>query len=105
METTVQYNKIELVVGATLAQCVSRLISLSAKKGQMLCAEFNGHMFYSDKVSLDSAYKEMTGMTYAEFIQQQEQKRIEIKQAERDYELSIPSLVSEWIKARFNQTV
>ena len=45
---------------------VDLLLSYKAK-GESVCYDFNGHMLYSDTVTMDSAYLEVTGFTKKQF--------------------------------------
>lgn len=58
-----EYMEIEFDCGATIDECVERLLR---NPKTLLKGEFNGHMLYSDTVTIDSAYLEITGMTKAD---------------------------------------
>ena len=59
-------EKIELYPGMDLDKAIE--ILLEAKKaGVSVYCEFNGHKLYSNNVTIDSAYLEVTGETKAEF--------------------------------------
>ena len=60
------YKNIEVDVGATIDEVVNLLLSY-AQNGEKARAEFNGHILYSDSVTIDKAYKAITGMTKSEF--------------------------------------
>ncbi len=45
------------------------IVLLEAKRrGDLVSSNFNGHMFYSDKIELDKAYLEYYDMTYSEHL-------------------------------------
>src|SRR5574344_1594669 len=91
------YKQIEIVCGYTIAECVLTLMRYASKK-EFVCADFNGKMLYSDTVSMDSAYKEITGMTYYDFIEHENQMRKEIEKSEKEHQEAIPKLTQEYIK-------
>lgn len=62
-----QYVRLQQVDGADLKNIVSKLVTLGAS-GQFVYAEVNGVRLFSDRVSLDSAYREVTGMSYADYV-------------------------------------
>lgn len=61
-----QYVKLQQVDDTDLKSVVSKLVALGAA-GHFVYAEVGGVRLLSDKVSLDSAYREVTGMSYAEY--------------------------------------
>ncbi|MCR6116646.1 hypothetical protein HXA31_20165 [Salipaludibacillus agaradhaerens] len=60
------YLKVEFTLGDTIENAVNQLLK-HKEKGQPACGDFNGVTLYSDTVTMDGAYKEITGMTKAEF--------------------------------------
>ena len=65
---------------------------------KLVCTEFNGVMLYSDTVTMDGAYKEITGETKAEFDKAQQEWHKEYERKEREHKENIPTLSEEWIK-------
>lgn len=61
-----KYEEIEFCVGNTIEQAVNKLLSYKAE-GKLVYGEFNGAIFYSDTVTMDSAYKLITGKAKSEF--------------------------------------
>ena len=55
------------------------------KMGRSVYVNFNGHKLYSCDITLDGAYKEITGMTKAESIKAREEaiKKWELERKER----------------------
>jgi hypothetical protein len=58
-----QYTEIEFGIGSNLEDCVNRL---TRDEHRLLKGTFNGHTFYSDTVTMDSAYMTVMGKTKAE---------------------------------------
>ncbi|WP_017470627.1 hypothetical protein [Amphibacillus jilinensis] len=61
-----KYEQVEFLPGSTIDHVVNELLSYR-EKGKLVSAEFNGVILYSDTVTLDSVYREITGKTKAEF--------------------------------------
>lgn len=61
-----KYVKVNFTLGSTIAQAVSELLSYK-QRGKLAYGEFNGVTLHSDTVTMDSAYKDIVGMTKAEF--------------------------------------
>ena len=79
-----------------LERCVERLLEYK-EKGELVKYEFNGHMLYSDTVTMDSAYLEITGKTKDDFDKEQEEwrekLRIESELAEKASQENIPNWI------------
>lgn len=73
------------------------------KMGRSVYVNFNGHKLYSCDITLDGAYKEITGMTKAESIKAREEaiKKWELERKERkeQAERKIPEWISEGEKS------
>lgn len=67
------YKEIDFGCGCSIQEAVKQLIEYITR-GEFVCGEFNGHMLYSDTVSIDSAYLEITGKTYSDFIATRQRK-------------------------------
>ena len=61
------YGKIEFSLGSTIEQAVNELLNYK-KKGKLVYGKFNGVTLYSDTVTMDFAYREITGKSKAEFV-------------------------------------
>ena len=61
------YRKITLEQGITLNEMVFYLMEY-ASRGEFVCAEYEGHKFYSDTISMNSAYQKVYGKTYYEIM-------------------------------------
>lgn len=60
------YLKVSFTLGDTIENAVNQLLEYK-EKGQLVCGKFNDVTLYSDTVTMDKAYKEIVGMTKAEF--------------------------------------
>lgn len=74
-----KYNEIDFYPGCTIEQAVHELWDYNSR-GLMVYGDFNGHKLYSDTVTMNSAYKEITGKTKCEFDKN-------MKQCKEDYEI------------------
>lgn len=90
------YKEIEFSVGCNVESAVNKLL-IYKEKGILACGTFNGHTLYSDTVTMDGAYKEITGKTKAELDKEHEEWRESYEKAEKEHKESIPSLAKEWI--------
>lgn len=63
-----KYGQVGFPLGSTIEQAVNELLSYR-EKGKLAVGKFNGVTLYSDTVTLDSAYREITGKTKTEFDQ------------------------------------
>jgi hypothetical protein len=61
-----KYEQVKFLPGSTIEHVVNELLSYR-EKGQLAVAKFNGVTLYSDTVTMDSAYQEITGKTKTEF--------------------------------------
>lgn len=62
-----KYTKIDAnAIGWDIESVVEDLLKYK-NEGKLISTEFNGVMLYSDTVTIDSAYKSITGKTKAEF--------------------------------------
>jgi hypothetical protein len=71
MKNTISFNGKEYlevtIPRARLNDVVEELLKYQAN-GELVCTVFSGHRLYSDTVTLDSAYLEVTGETAADFF-------------------------------------
>jgi len=91
------YRKIEFDCGCNIENAVNELLRYK-EKGRLVYGEFNGHPLYSDTVTLDGAYKEITGKTKAELDKEQEEWRENYHREEREFKQQIPSLSMGWMQ-------
>lgn len=91
------YAEIELSSGCTIDEAVDELMYYK-NKGIKVYGEFNGHKLYSDTVTIDSAYKEITGRTKEECdIEKKKISEQFKKQLEEGKEKAIKK-ISFWIE-------
>lgn len=91
------YKEIEFYAGCDIETAVYKLLDYK-KMGELACGSFNGHMLYSDKVTVDSAYMEIMGKTKAEWDKEQEEWRKEYQRREEEHKAKVPELSVEWIE-------
>lgn len=79
-------KQIKLASYDTLESAVYTLLAAKAR-GQHVWCYFNGHKLYSDNVTMDSAYLELTGRTKKEFDQQLLESREQFKKSRQEAKL------------------
>ncbi|GGP16259.1 hypothetical protein [Oceanobacillus neutriphilus] len=62
------YSKVDFTPGDTIESAVNQLLE-HKDKGELAYGVFNGVRLHSDTVTMDEAYKEITGMTKADFCE------------------------------------
>lgn len=60
------YIEIRFALGGTIDQAVHELMSYK-QRGELAYGKFNGVFLYSNTITMDLAYKHITGMTKAEY--------------------------------------
>lgn len=88
------YRKVDYV-GSTIEQAVKALLGYR-KEGKLVCTEFNGTTLYSDTVTMDGAYKAITGKTKAECDKAHQEWKEEYDRKEKEHQESIPALSEVW---------
>ena len=83
-----KYTEVELN-GYNIESCVNELLEYK-RKGKLVYADFNGHRLYSGTVTMDSAYKEITGNTKKEYYDHIEKQLEEYKKQKMEHIKSIP---------------
>lgn len=94
---TDDYVKIELYAGASIDTAVAKLLKYR-EAGKKAYVDFNGRILYSDTVTMDSAYTEITGSTRDDFYAAREAERKAYEQKEKEHQENIPNLSKEWIE-------
>lgn len=89
-----KYRKLEFYYGS-IEDFVYLLLHYK-EKGELVYADFNGHRFYSDTVTMDGAYKEITGKTKAEFDYMIKEQKDAWEEQKREHEVSIPKKTKYW---------
>jgi predicted nuclease with TOPRIM domain len=90
------YKTVKFLIGNDIEDAVKELLDYKAK-GILVKGEFNGCTLYSDTVTVDGAYKEITSKTKAEFDKSREEWKENYDKAEKEHTEKIPSLTEEWI--------
>ena len=62
-------KEVEFLIGLNLEEVVKCLIK-ARKNNRSICCEFNGHLLYSDNITMDLAFNEVYGMTKEEYDKQ-----------------------------------
>lgn len=91
-----KYKKVDLPIGNTIEDAVKELLN-HKEKGMLTCIDFNGTALYSDTVTMDEAYKEVTGKTKTEFDKAQQEWREDYKKQENAHKDHIPEEVKVWM--------
>lgn len=89
-----EYKKIEFW-GNNIDQAVQELLKYK-EKGILVCCDFNGVMLYSDTVTLDSAYIQITGQTKAEREEAHRKWKENYNKEEKEFKERIPQLTEMW---------
>lgn len=102
-ETTIHNNKTYIRLddnwGSSLAECVKQLQYKSVKdKDNLYYINFNDDLFYSDEVTLDSAYKQIFDKTYGEYLDYCNKNKAEIELMNEEFERNIPELIEHYKK-------
>lgn len=92
-----EYNYFD-IGWVTVEEAVAELIKETIRKKQLFYTQFNESIIYSDEISLDSAYKEITGQTYEEFQTARKQEHEKILRLNAEYEQKIPELTKAYIE-------
>lgn len=91
------YRKIEFYCGCDLSTAVMELLEYK-ERGELVCGDFNGHMLYSDTVTMDGAYLEIVGVTKAEYDRKEEESRQRWIQSKKEHKERIPQLTKKWVE-------
>lgn len=91
------YKEIDLWAGCTIEQAV-RILMDYREKGELVSCNFNEIILYSDTITLDNAYKQITGKTKDEIDRAEKEWREEYDRREKEFKETIPSLIKEWVE-------
>lgn len=89
------YNEIYFSSSSDIEKCVKELLAYK-EKGALVYGCFNGHKLYSDNITIDSAYKTITGKTKAEFEDYIKSQIAAEEKANQEYKEKIPELLQYW---------
>ena len=92
-----KYEEIEFLVGNTIEDAVNELL-VYKKKGKLVYGYFNGYKLCSDTVTMDSAYKKITGKTKSEFDKIIQEKMDNFEKQEKEHKKQIPLLAKTWME-------
>jgi len=93
------YREIEFSVGCNVEEAVNKLLNYK-ERGILACGDFNGHILYSDTVTMNGAYKEIIGKTKAELEKEHQEWKENYSREEIKFKENIPSLSEEWMKKK-----
>ena len=81
----------------TIEDTVNELLNFK-EKGQLASCNFNGTTLYSDTVTMDSAYKEITRKTKSEFDDELKQHQENRRRQQREHKEKTPELAKVWME-------
>lgn len=90
------YKKIYFTAGSTVESAVNELLK-HREAGKLACGDFNGITLYSDTVTMDDAYKLITGKTKSEFDEAAKQRQEANERQQREHEEKISDLTTVWM--------
>lgn len=91
-----EYKVIEFW-GCNIEGAVNELLEYK-ERGILASGDFNGVVLYSDTVTMDDAYKSITGNTKEEFDLAIKKQRDEWEEQKRQHEEAIPQLTKFWVE-------
>ncbi len=91
-----KYTEIDFYPGRNIEECVNELLRYK-EKGKLVFGVFNGHKLYSDTVTMDSAYKEITGNTKKEFDDYIKKQNEEYQRQKQEHIKAIPEKAKLWM--------
>lgn len=92
-----KYEQVEFFAGSTVEEAVNELLNYK-QKGKLVCGEFNGVVLFSDLVTMDSAYQQITGKTKPEFDKSQREWKDNYDKQKKEHNERIPELSRVWMK-------
>ena len=90
------YIKIEFPIGYSIEQAVKKLLEYR-EKGILAYGEFYGINLYSDTITINRAYKQITGKTKLDFDEEKRRLKEEFDKREKEQKENILELTEEWI--------
>lgn len=91
------YREIDFFPGRNIKECVNELLEYKAK-GELVFGVFNGHKLYSDTVTMDSAYREITGKTEKEYNDYLKKQHEEYEKQKQEHIDAIPYKSKIWME-------
>lgn len=96
-----EYTDLGVFWGFKLKDVV-KILHKYRDEGKKVKTDFNGIILYSDTVTLEGAYKEVTGRSFDEYCEFEREERKKMIREEKEYEDKIPQLTIEWIEKGHN---
>lgn len=91
------YREIDFFPGRNIKECVNELLEYKAK-GELVFGVFNGHKLYSDTITMDNAYREITGKTEKEYNDYLKRQFEEYEKEKQEHIDNIPKLTQYWME-------
>lgn len=91
------YKEINFGAVSCVEDAVNDLL-IYKEKGMLACGSFNGIVLYSDTVTMDNAYSEITGKTKGDFDKGQQEWKENYNKEEREHKERIPRLSKAYTK-------
>lgn len=91
------YREIDFLPGRNIKECVNELLEYKVK-GELVFGNFNGHNLYSDTITMDNAYREITGKTEKEYNDYLKKQHEEYEKEKQEHIDNIPKLTQYWME-------
>ena len=91
------YEKLDAYAGMSIDTAVEALLEYR-DAGKKAYVNFNGHVLYSDTVTLDDAYRNITGCSREKYFNEMLKAQKASKRREKSHLKRIPKLIPKWIK-------
>lgn len=91
-----KYTEISFDAHTSLEKAVA-ILQEHNNRGELVCGAFNGHILYSDKVTIDNVYLECFGKSKEEYELAKKKCLGNANQAHAEYESRLPELMENWI--------
>jgi len=91
------YISTEFAPGETIDSAVKKLQEFKSK-GILVSGNFNGKQLFSDTVTVDGAYKEITGKSYEEYRAEERIRIDNYKKEMEEFNNNLPQMIQEWSK-------
>lgn len=91
-----EYKEIRFKGYTDIEEAVAILQEYNSRR-ELVCGTFNGHILYSDQVTIDNAYFELFGKSKEDFEKVKQECLEGLKQEHAEYERKLPELMDEWI--------
>lgn len=91
------YKEIEFDCGINIEEAVNELLRYK-NRNLKVYGSFNGHKLYSDTVTLDNAYKKITGYTKKDYDEKMKKEYEENKRYLEECKLNAAKNIPNWIE-------